>query len=289
MHLLFPFVASLLYVTGILFVKRAADLGVGAWRTSFVTNLLTGLVFSSLWLLGGTWPGWSLIWQPALMALFFVTGQTLSFVAVSRGDVSIATPIMGIKIILVALLAAMLFREPISTTLWLAAGLSTLSLALLGYSGNQPHHHMAFTITTSALASLAFAAFDVLVSQWSPAWGPGRLLPVLMGFVALYSLAFLPLFKGPISKVPLPAWKPLLLGAAFITLQAVAIVSGLALHGDAAAMNVVYSCRGLWSVAAVWLVGHWFDNREQNLAPSVLRMRLAGAALLTFAIVLVFV
>ncbi len=287
MHLLFPFVASLLYVTGILFVKRAADLGVGPWRTSFVANILTAIAFTSLWFLGGTWPGWQHLWQPALMALFFLAGQTLSFIAVSRGDVSIATPVMGIKIILVALLAGMLFQEPISQTLWVAAGLSTLSLALLGYTGQQQHHHLAFTITTSGLASLTFAAFDVLVSKWAQEWGPGRLLPVLMGFVALYSLAFLPFFKEPLSKIPRPAWTPLLLGALFIALQAVAMVTGLALYGEAAAMNVVYSCRGLWSVAAVWLVGHWFHNREQSFAPAVLRARLIGAALLTCAIVLV--
>jgi hypothetical protein len=52
---------------------------------------------------------------------------------------------------------------------------------------------------------------------------------------------------------------------------------------------VVYSARGLWSVLAVWWVGHWFGNTERDRGGSVLRTRLFGAALLLVAIVLVVV
>ena len=37
---------------------------------------------------------------------------------------------------------------------------------------------------------------------------------------------------------------------------------------------------------AVWSIGHWFDNAEQRLPPRILGSRLAGAALMTAAIVL---
>ena len=57
--------------------------------------------------------------------------------------------------------------------------------------------------------------------------------------------------------------------------------------GGAARANVIYSSRGLWSVVAVWAVGHWFGNREQHLGASVLRWRLAGAVLMMAAIALV--
>jgi len=59
------------------------------------------------------------------------------------------------------------------------------------------------------------------------------------------------------------------------------------MFGDATAMNVVYSARGVWSVAAVWLIGHWFANTEAQLGGGVFRGRLAGALLMTSAIVLV--
>jgi len=43
----------------------------------------------------------------------------------------------------------------------------------------------------------------------------------------------------------------------------------------------------LWSVLAVWWVGHWFRNEEQALGAAVLRSRLAGAGLMLAAIALV--
>jgi O-antigen ligase len=50
---------------------------------------------------------------------------------------------------------------------------------------------------------------------------------------------------------------------------------------------VLYSSRGLWSVLAVWLVGHWFANREQHHGARVLVWRFIGAALLMAAILIV--
>ena len=51
--------------------------------------------------------------------------------------------------------------------------------------------------------------------------------------------------------------------------------------------NIIYSIRGLFSVLAVWAIGHWFTNDEKHLGASVLRLRLLGAALMVAAIVLV--
>jgi len=58
--------------------------------------------------------------------------------------------------------------------------------------------------------------------------------------------------------------------------------------GDAAGTNVVYSSRGIWSIALVWFVGHWFANFEKEVGPRTLLMRLVGAMLILSAIVLIF-
>jgi len=57
-----------------------------------------------------------------------------------------------------------------------------------------------------------------------------------------------------------------------MALQSFSLVSGVAAYGDATAMNVVYRARGVWSVAAVWLTGHWFAKmRESGSARNLLR------------------
>lgn len=287
LHLLLPLLAAILYVVGVLLAKRSADLGVGVWRTAFVSNLIAAVMFQPLLLLGGTMQPLSLCWQPAIVAVFFILGQTFTFVSLTRGDVSVATPVLGVKIILVALFTTLLLAGGVGVKLWLAAGLSTAAIALLNFGGGGRHHHVGRTIVSAVLAAASFALFDVLVQKWAPPWGVGRFLPVMLWFVAVLAVVFVPLFNAPLREIPRGAWPWLLGGCGFIALQSVLFVSYLAKFGNATAANVIYSSRGLWSIVAVWLVGHWFHNAEQHLGRRVLWWRLIGAALMLAAITLV--
>jgi drug/metabolite transporter (DMT)-like permease len=87
--------------------------------------------------------------------------------------------------------------------------------------------------------------------------------------------------------VPKPAWRPLLGGGLLIAAQGIFLITALARYGEATAVNVVYSARGLWSVLAVWWFGHWFANTERERGAAAFRWRLFGAILLLAAIVLV--
>ncbi len=288
MYLLLPLLSSVLYVGGALFLKQAGGFGVGLWRTTFVANLICGVSFNVLWFLGGSFPSVTQWWQPALVALLFLAGQILSFLAIERGDVSVATPVLGIKVVLVAIFVSLVLRESVSPAMWLAAALSSVGIVFLNRGGTGPSpHHAGLTIALGMLAAACYALFDVLVQKWSPAWGAGRFLPMLMWVVALYSLALIPFFHAPLRAVPHAAWRPLLFGGGFIAAQGIFLISALSLYGKATAVNVVYSSRGLWSVLAVWWLGHWFGNTERDRGTEVLRWRLLGALLLLAAIVLV--
>jgi len=289
LHLLLPLLSGMVYVVGALLLKRAADLGADVWRTVRVCNFATALSFAPLVLLGGTIPGWQPCWQPALVALLFVAGQVCVLLALNVGDVSVATPVLGIKIILVALLTTAMIGDRITGSLWTAAFLSTAAIALLNFSRPNEHHHVGKTILLSALAAVAFAVFDVLVQKWSPPWGAGRFLPVMMAFVGVFSLTLRPFrssHKAPNRTRTAPVGGWLAGGAACFALQAIMIISSIALYGQATTANVLYSSRGLWSVLAVWLAGHWFQNRERHHGPRVLAWRFTGAGLLMAAILI---
>jgi drug/metabolite transporter (DMT)-like permease len=131
--LLLPLASAMLYVIGALLMRRAADFGVGFWRTTFVANLICAAVFSPLLLLGGTFHS-ELLWQPATVALLFAMGSILNFISLDRGDVSSATPVLGIKIVLVALFTTLLLGHSVTPRLWTAAVLSTLAIALLNWT-----------------------------------------------------------------------------------------------------------------------------------------------------------
>ncbi|MEO2046626.1 MAG: DMT family transporter [Pirellulales bacterium] len=282
--LLFPFIASLLYVAATLFVKRTAELGIDLWRITFVANLVTAALFLCVWPMGGEFPGFALLWQPALVALAFLSGQLLMFVALEKGDISIVTPVLGTKILVVATFQTLLTAERVPPILWVSSAFAVGAVALMQIGVAGTRQRVGFTIVVSFCCGTAFAIFDVLVQEMSPAWGVGRFLPCLFGFVALFSLIFLVFVRAPLPQIQKHIWRGFGPGTLLMGAHALAMVSGIALYGHATEMNIVYAARGLWSVLAVWLIGHWFKNSEQKLGAKVLGSRLVGALLLLVAI-----
>jgi drug/metabolite transporter (DMT)-like permease len=189
---------------------------------------------------------------------------------------------------MVAALAYFMSGDRITTELWIAAGLATVAVALLGTSGGRASHgRVGFTAVCSVAAAASLALFDVLVQTWSPAWGVGRFMPLMILFAAVFSLLLIPRFEAPLREIDRSAWRWIVAGGGLIALQSVIFTSTIAVWGDAAIANVVYSSRGLWSVILIWLLGHWFSEAERKLGTRILTIRLVGAALLSTAIFLV--
>jgi drug/metabolite transporter (DMT)-like permease len=297
LHLLFPLASSVLYVAAALSLKRAAQGGAGVWRATFVMNLVAAACFAVLLLdpSGKAGPGPKPLWQPAVIAGLFFGGQAFTMLALSRGDVSVATPVVGTKVIFVAFFATLLVGDRLLADYWLSAGMSVLGIALLNLGGDAAgaaagrHRHLAFTVVTSLAAAACFALFDVLVRMYAPAWGVSRLLPTIMAMAAVMSLALWPAFEGPLRETPRPARGPLMLGSLFLGVQAVLLVRTLGLFPDTVRINVVYNTRGLWGVLAVWTVGHWWGNTERHAGRAAFLWRMAGAALMLGAIVIAVV
>ena len=304
MHLFLPLTAAIVYVVAALLLKRASDLGADVWRSTRIINYTQALMATPLWLLGGTTPS-LLWWQPAIAGLLFFAGQVFTLLALTTGDVSVATPVLGVKILLVALFSTVLIGDPIGARLWTAAALSSVAIALLNVNPGQSHRRVGTTIVLAALGGAAYACFDVLIQKWSPVWGTGRFIPIAMSCGALYSLA---LPTGRSAALPAPdeatahlpkarvrrasdGGRPYIpwiaAGAACFAVQGLMFMSAVSIYRQATSANVLYSSRGLWSVVAVWAVGHWFTNREQHLGARVLVWRFVGAVLLMAAILMV--
>lgn len=295
LFLLLPLIAAILYVVGALLLKRASDLGADVWRTTRIINYTTAVVAVPLWLLGGTVPASSLWWQPPAAATLFFSGQVFTLLALNTGDVSVATPVLGLKILLVALLSTVLIGDPIGVRLWTAAGLSSLAIALLNIDRGHAHSRVGRTIFLAALGAASYACFDVLIQKWSADWGTGRILPIAMVTAAVYSVPLRYFSRGLVRSADLQvsegvgrSYTPwLIAGAAAFAVQGMMFITSVSIWRQATSANVLYSSRGLWSVLAVWGVGHWFTNREQHLGARVLVWRFIGAILLMAAIAMV--
>jgi drug/metabolite transporter (DMT)-like permease len=286
LHLLLPFAASALFVVGLMLIKKASSYGVGPWTVTFVANLWAALVFSTLLLMGGLGQPLSQLWQPAVIGVLYILGQVFTFVALSRGDVSVATPVFSVKVLLVAVLVTVVAHEQLPAGVWAAAALATVGIALVQRSSSASQHsRVAFTVAFALLAATTFSFFDVLVQRWAPAWGAGQFLPIAFAIAAVLSLGFLPWIDKP-SLIARKAILPLLVGTLCIALQAICIVFALAHFGDEARVNVVYALRGLWGVVLAFAFARVLNSGEAGLSTRVTISRLIGAGLLTAAVVM---
>lgn len=283
-----PLLGALVFTFSALLLKRASALGVGLWRTAFVCNGLSAVLFSALLAFGGPPVRVDLLWQPLCLALCLFAGMLAQFLALEKGDVSVAVPVLGLKVVAVALVTPLLTNDRTDARLWAAVLLSATGIAVLNrkQDGRRPHN-VGITLLSAGFAAASFGLFDVLVQRWGPAWGAGRLLPIVYGMNGVLSLLLIPKFRAPLSTLPRSAWKWLLPAGATLGVQSILFVGAVAVYGKATMANVIYSARGLLSVVAVWLVGHWFSNAEQGLGRRTLAWRLLGAALMLSAIILV--
>jgi drug/metabolite transporter (DMT)-like permease len=282
--LVLPLVSAFIYAIAALLLKRATERGVGPWRVSFVTNWVQAALFAPFWLAGGHSFSWEHLGCAAICGVTFFIGQIFTFLALSRGDVSVATPVLGTKVIFVALFAVLLGVEPLTRGMWLAAILTTVATALLGAGSRQREHSLTVSLLFGFIAAAAFALTDVFAQKWAPRWGFGHFAPAMFATVALLSFTLIPFFHGGLRELP---WAWLLSGAVALGVQASGIAYSIIVFGSATTTNVIYNSRGVWSVLLVWTIGPWFDNRENTQGTSIMLRRLLGSSLLLVAIVLV--
>jgi len=288
-YLLLPLAAAVVYALGSISVKRALKDGVEMGQSFHLSNCVLGLAFLPLLFIGVKAIDWHLVWKPLVMGTTFFVGNWLTFVAIRRGDVSLVTPLMGTKVVFVALGVVVLTGGMPSGPLWIAAILTTLGIFVMGLADVKGGSHFLFTVVVTLASALVFGMNDVLVSMWAGGFGAMHFLALGSATVAAWSLlmwvcqgrpAFFP--KGGGAGW---AW----LAAGLIALQAMIIGIALALFDDATGINVVYTSRGLWVIALVVVFGRFLGNSEHRDKGRGFLWRVAGTLLLTVAIVIAVV
>ena len=283
-----PLVAGFFFAVGTLFLKRAMNLGMSPWRMIFFCNLAL-IVVSGLLFPGFKTPAEGAVWyQPILAGSVFFIGQIFSFLAVSRGDVSIATPIFGSKVIFVGVFTVLLIGQSIPWMLWVAAFLTALSLALMaGGTPSGEHRNFIFTVVTSLLAAISYGAADVMTQKWGPLWNPRAFLFYEMSICAILSISLIPFFGQSLHKVDRKGWSWLAAGAVINALQGCLLYLAIGMYGRATEFNVLYNTRALWAILLIWLLGRWIENHEFRAGPGVIFRRVVGALLILAAVFLV--
>tara|TARA_B100000925_G_scaffold199888_1_gene151477 strand:- start:23685 stop:24596 length:912 start_codon:yes stop_codon:yes gene_type:complete len=285
-YLLLPLAAAVIYSLGSVVVKRALKEGVTMDQSFHLTNLAVGLLFLPLLLLENDAVDWSELWRPLLMGSLFFVGNWLTFLAIKRGDVSLVTPIMGTKVVFVAVALVLLRGLSPSASLWVAALMTPVGILVMSAAELKHGHHFLFTIGVTLASAAVFGFCDVLVNWWAEDFGAMTFLAIGSLMVAALSFVMWLLQGQPSMRLEPRLTKWAFGGAILIGLQAIAIGTALGFFDDATGVNVVYASRGLWVIILVVVFGAKLGNSEHQEQGGAFRWRVIGTVILTAAIVI---
>ena len=276
--------------------KQAISKGVSPWTGTFFGNLWLGLIWGAIAVYRGEIVPSEAWIDAGIIGLLFVLGQMFTYLAYQFGDVSVATPVFGTKVLIVAILASLLGGQPITAIVWLAGVLACAGVILIQWSGRTATDgdteettpsRIGLTIFIALTAALSLSLFDVFLGKWATGrWNSLAFLPVMFGSAAALSVVFLPWVDkfGRLKELNATWW---MLGGTFLMAsQAMSMCYTLSTYGDVARTNIVYSLRGMWGVIFAWLLARALKSGEANASRATMMRRLIGAGLLTAAVVL---
>jgi drug/metabolite transporter (DMT)-like permease len=284
-----PLAAGFIYALGALLLKRAYALEAGLMRSVFVANLLMGITFGPLILLGDGTLTWESAGKAIIVGITFFLGQIFTFVAMRVGDVSVATSILGTKVIFVALTGWVFFREAIPLSWWMAAFVTAVAIFLLGISDPKHLRHHLAGIAYAVLSAAFFGLTDGLLPVFAADADRFAFLSIMFGTVAVLSFGLVPFFNAPLRMITRRALPWLFAGTGLLALQSLLMAMALAFFGQPTAVNILYSGRGLWALLFVLFLARFLQSTEGGYGWKTMSMRWSGAVLLVLAIFLVLV
>ncbi len=288
LHLLYALGSAWLYAGAVLLSKRALDLGVAPRAVTLGSNLVLGLIFLPWLASAGPAPAATNLAPAVLAGLLFLAGQFFTFRALASGDVSVATPALAAKVVMVALLCTWVLGDVPHPLLWVAVVLTMAGVVLLhhGPRGPATHGH-GRALLLALLSACCFALTDIVVQWGGPRAGFGWFVPVMFGTVATLSLGLVPRTWSAWHRPPREGLAAGAAGVLLMGLQAVGMAVAIGLYRDATGANVVYSSRGLWSLLLLAWIGPALGLREVSTSGGIRITRWIGCLLILTAVLLV--
>jgi drug/metabolite transporter (DMT)-like permease len=286
--------AAVGYSIGAVFIKNALARGMPAAGVNFYCNLAMALLMQVLWFLPKEPDGWPHLWKPLLCSATFYLGQVLTFLSLARSQVSVATPVLGAKVIFVVLFLAIGGAGNLTPRWWVAAALTTVGIWLV--SARRGFWREAGAHTAGVLAAFGAAATfgltDALFQLWVGELGPGVFAPVMFAGLGLCTMGHFLLQPRRWKMVPPTSSRPFVwTGVALLAVQCMLLAIAIGVFADAAGANIVYGLRAVFGVLlAAWIfggsrkreTGRGLVHEETNIA-----RKLFGSILVFAAVALV--
>ena len=226
---------------------------------------------------------------PVLLSTFaYLFGQACFLLALRRTQASRVAPLLGLKILMLALISRLALGERFVLAQWVAVILSIVAAWLLNESGGRLRWQ---SVVWVLLACFGYCLSDLGIRQLVE-----QFMHLGLAHAALFSTCLCYALCGALSLALVGALRPLpaamwLSAAPFAVAWFTAMLFLFGCFGSIGVVfgNIVQSTRGIFSIALGSVVAAaGYEHLEQKLAPRVLVARVAAAALMVAAVALFY-
>lgn len=269
----------------------------GSNQLLIISHLLQGLAGVALVLI--FWPEHpppfaDYAWPLAGDAFFYMVGQAGLFYALKHTQASRVAPLLAMKVVLLAILAAVFLNQSIAPQQWAAVVLAVGAAFVLNYSGGGIPRLALLGVAMAVVGySLSDTCIKLFLDIFAPAYGDAaevgpRLKAGMLGVGMAYVIC------GAVAALFLPwagsrSWRT---WVATMPFAGTWLLSMFLLYGSFATAgivlaNIVQSTRGIMSVVLGVLLASWgLLHLETHVSRGVLARRLGAAVLMCLAIAL---
>lgn len=284
-YLLLPLGAAIVYATASMFLKKALSEGLRPMASFHINNWAGALVTLPLLLVEHGQVDWAHAYEPMIAGVIFFAGGWFTFLAMMRGDVSLVTPVLGSKLIFVALASTFFVADKMPAIMWVAALLTTAGIVVMSSTDLKTPKgaHLAGPVVMALVSAAIYATSDMVVQRWAGAFGSFAFIAIMGATTAALSvIAMLIPGRPELRWCPATRWS--VLGSFLFAIQSTTTGLSLGFFKDAMGINVVYATRGMWILLIVAVFGPLIGNLERHDSGKAYRVRILAACLLLLGV-----
>ncbi len=286
----FPFIAAALYCISVIFVKLASrNKELSGVSVLVMTNLLSGTLFIPQIFFESQLPSLSIIWQPLLASAFCAVGNIATFICAEKGEISLMTPIMGIKILIVIMLARLFLDVELPHALTISGAICCLAIFIMGYSKDSlKSKKLVFTFVLAIIACASYAACDVLMQKYAHNFTRSAMLSLTTIMIPLSIIPLLPRFIREVRVARISTISIGFASAAFMVIEMYMMFLSITGEVGAPLCNILYNTRGLMAIVFIYILGKRFASLRELSKTSAMQ-RAIGATMILIAVAIVLV
>ena len=261
----------------------------GLAKLMVIAHLLQGVLSAAL--LTILWrpdiPPLSQYWAPLLgTTCSYLVGHVALFFAVRHADASRVSPLMGFKLVVLAVIAVGFAGQHLAPRQWLAVAIAVGGVLVLNRIGGRMPWRALLGV---GVACLAYSLSDLFLQRHIQALAPvplawAAVFAAFMGY-ALCGLVAVAAFPWLGSR-KVADWKASVPYAVTWYATTLLFFMSVAFIGVVFA-NLLQSTRAIWSVALGALVARWgLNHLEQQTTRGVFARRIAAAVMMVAAVAL---